>query len=146
MGLTVDKDSLVFRQDRQYYDQLETAQNTQLDVYGSSVQPINARFSYIFTASGTYTLPRDIVLTHLILNVEGSETAPPDRDLEITAEINSDVIATCSFHIEPPSTSVNNISIPIPNWNLKQGETIGSTFVINVGSYGARVIFIGIAI
>lgn len=144
MGISFNPDTFVPRRDKQFYDHKDTQENTANDIYGSSIQPINRKFSYLFTASGTYTLTQDVILTQVVLNVEGSETVAPNRDVTVTAEINGSSFANCSFHIEPPATSVNGIVIPIPNWRILKNETIGSTFTINAGTYGARVIFIGL--
>jgi len=140
MGLEYNEENYVPRGDPQYYDQISTTLENETGIFGRSGAFQSEKWAYVFSATGSYILPVDIILFSVILNCNAVQSGGPTTTVTVAAAINGVSIGTCTVQVYDEASS-NNVTITIPNWRLNAGTTISAS---NGGSANeGRIIFIG---
>lgn len=141
MSLSYNQDTAVYRQDPAFYDQIATSENTIQDISGSNIDKVTNKFSYVFTATGTYTLPYDIILTEIILTGACDTDSGNSGSFSADAVINGSTIHRIIAGFPLNATISQTQKITIPNWKIERGSVLSSTIVTTRSS--ATITFIG---
>jgi len=132
MSLVYDRDTAIYRNDLQYYDDIETKQQD-LGLTANSTERATNRFSFSDLAS-TYTVTQNIILT--IISISATSAAAGAIG-SLSAKINGLSVAQVNSRLGSVSKVIN-----VPSWILKEGDELS----FSNGSIGAAEVrgeFIG---